>query len=86
MPRISSSITSGAALVASVAREEVIFHNDDANDAYLLSGTGTASATEKTLALAPGETISVVGRFAKTAWQVVWAADGTGGLDVTSMG
>jgi hypothetical protein len=86
MARISSSTTSAAALTASVSREEVIFHNDDTNDAYLLAGSGTASSTDKTLALASGETVCVVGRFAKCAWQVVWAADGSGGLDVTSMG
>lgn len=86
MARINSSTTSVTALAASNARDEVIFHNDDINDAYLNAGSDTASATVKTLALAAGETISISGRFAKCAWQVVWAADGSGGLDITSMG
>lgn len=86
MARIDSSTSSAQAVVASSSRDEIIFHNDDTNDAYLLAGSGTASLTTKTLALSAGETISVVGRFAKCAWQVVWAGDGSGGLDVTSMG
>lgn len=81
MPMISSGTTSVQALAPGSDRR-VILCNTDANAAYVLIGSGTASATNLSFVLVQNDNAEL---NCDEAIQVVWAADGTGHLAVTTL-
>ena len=84
MPATASSTTSATALAAGKSRKGVLLCNSDANDAYVLLGDGTASASNLSFVLAAKENALVPQGFENHAVNVVWAADGSGYLHVTT--
>lgn len=80
---VSSTTTSTQAAAADITRSALSIVNTDPNRAYLLQGTGTASATNYTEYLDENDSIDIDGDQAEQAWQVVWAADGSGHITIT---
>lgn len=78
---VASSITSGVLLAAGNRRMATI-RNTDANALYVLLDSGTASATNHTVALASGDYFEVPGSYTGPITGV-WAADGSGVALVT---
>ena len=78
---VSSTTTSTVAVAANTSRQELAFENSDANRAYILLGSGTASSTNYSFSLAQFENASRDGYRGEV--NVVWAGDGTGHLMVT---
>lgn len=81
---VNSGVASVVALASNVNRRGAIFTNDDANQARLLFGAGTASATNYSVTVAAngGSVVLENGEFTG-AVQVIWDGDGSGALRVT---
>lgn len=77
-----ASSTSNAKVLDDAAPREIIFHNSDANRAYILLGTGTASAANHSFSLAQYESAQIESHSGEV--NVVWAGDGSGYLHVTT--
>lgn len=80
---IGSSTSSTTALEPG-DREAVILCNSDANAAYVLFEIGTASAANCSVVLAQNEAIQVPQEYVNGGFSVIWAADGTGSLHITT--
>lgn len=80
---VASSATSAELLAAGSSRQMITVRNTDANTLYLLVGTGTASATNHTVALASGDYYELPHVRYAGALNGVWAADGSGAALIT---
>lgn len=80
---VSSTTSSTQVVAADITRSALSIVNTDPNRAYLLQGTGTASSTNYTEYLDENDSIDIDGDQAEQAWQVVWAADGSGSITIT---
>jgi hypothetical protein len=78
---LASTTTSAEALAAGTNRN-VVLENSDANAAYVLLGSGTASSSNKSFTLAQNAN-AFLGRYDGPI-NVVWAGDGSGSLHVTT--
>jgi hypothetical protein len=81
---VASSTTSASALAAGNDRKAVLLCNSDASDAYALFADGTASASNLSIVIPAKENAMVPHEFVNCPIQVVWPADGSGYLHVTT--
>jgi hypothetical protein len=84
MAATTTSVASGTSSVQLTdgSVRGVTITNTDANTLYVLLGSGTASSTNYTVALATGDYYEVPEHY-DGAVQGVWSADGTGAAIVT---
>lgn len=80
---VNSANSSTSLLAANNARQWCSIANDDANDLYILLGSGTASATNYSAKIVTGEYITI-SRFTG-AITGIWAADGSGAARITEI-
>jgi UDP-3-O-acyl-N-acetylglucosamine deacetylase len=79
---VASGTSSVKALDPNASRKGLVFQNTDANACYVLLGSGTASSTNFSFSLAQDANASITGFHGEV--NVIWAADGSGALKVTS--
>lgn len=77
-----ASGTSNVKVLDDSSPRDIIFHNSDANRVYILLGTGTASASNHSFSLGENENALIENHSGEV--NVVWAADGSGYLHVTT--